>query len=536
MALRIVLLSGPIGAGKTTLAENLKQYVDAQIIKTRNLISILAASDNHFVVARTPLEEFSEKLDVETGGRWVADEVEKIIGQTPKEKIFVVDSVRIQQQIDELRTRYGMSVFHIHMTGDQDVISRRYTSRTPKFPELSSYEEAQRNQTEANIEGLAQKADAVINTTECTAADVWVRAATHLHLFPRNYERLVDVLVGGQFGSEGKGHIASFLSKEYQVLVRVGGPNAGHSVFERPEPFVHHQLPCGTRSTTATLIIAPGATLRLSKLLEEVHLCKVDSPRLRIDNQAMIISDEDVQSETELKALISSTGQGGGAAAARRIMGRGKASTRLARDCVELRGYVCDTAEVLEDAYRSNQKILVEGTQGTGLSLYHGFYPYVTSRDTTVAGCLSEAGISPTRLRKVVMVCRTYPIRVANATEGTSGPLSRELKWSSISKQSGIPLETLEEKERTSTTRRSRRVGGFDWVQLKRASALNGPTDVALTFVDYLDPANKDARRFEQLSAATIQFIEEIENVAAAPVSMISTRFDFRSILDRRSW
>jgi adenylosuccinate synthase len=70
----------------------------------------------------------------------------------------------------------------------------------------------------------------------------------------------------------------------------------------------------------------------------------------------------------------------------------------------------------------------------------------------------------------------------------------------------------------------------------RSAASLNGPTDIALTFVDYLDPINKDARRFEQLSPATIQFVEEIENVAGAPVSLISTRFDFRSILDRRSW
>jgi adenylosuccinate synthase len=134
------------------------------------------------------------------------------------------------------------------------------------------------------------------------------------------------------------------------------------------------------------------------------------------------------------------------------------------------------------------------------------------------------------------MVSRTYPIRVANAIEGTSGPLNQELSWATVSKRSGIPIDTLEAKEVTSTTKRRRRVGSFDWAQLRRAASLNGPTDIALTFVDYLDPINKDARRFEQLSPATIQFVEEIENVAGAPVSLISTRFDFRSILDRRSW
>ncbi len=76
----------------------------------------------------------------------------------------------------------------------------------------------------------------------------------------------------------------------------------------------------------------------------------------------------------------------------------------------------------------------------------------------------------------------------------------------------------------------------FDWAQLHSASALNGPTDVALTFADYVAASNQDARRFEQLTNRTIQFIEEIESVAGAPVSLISTRFHARSIIDRRNW
>jgi adenylosuccinate synthase len=535
--MRVVVLSGKIGAGKTSLCERLVDQASTKLVKTRELIEILATAtiDGSFRVGRISLQEFGEKLDRESGGKWVADGLDKFLHREPNLETVIIDAVRIQAQVDELRNRYGLNVFHIHLTAADEIVAKRYSHRAPKFAEVASYEEASQNPTEANIEHLALKADALIDTSFCTPEDVWVRAATHLHLFPRNYDRTVDVLVGGQFGSEGKGHIASFLAKEYEVLVRVGGPNAGHSVFEKPSPFIHHQLPCGTRNTSAKLVIAPGATLSLPKLLEEIQLCGVGPDRLCIDGQAMIISDDDILAEEDLKASISSTGQGVGAATARRIMGRG-GLTRLARDFNELKAFISDTGAVLEKAYRSGSKILVEGTQGTGLSLYHGSYPHVTSRDTTVAGCLSEAGIAPTRLRKVIMVCRTYPIRVANAKEGTSGPLSQEVTWDAVSRQSGIPLETLAEKEITSTTKRSRRVGSFDWSQLRRAAALNGPTDIALTFADYLDPVNKDARRFEQLSSSTIQFIEEVENVAGAPVSLISTRFDFRSILDRRSW
>jgi adenylosuccinate synthase len=99
-----------------------------------------------------------------------------------------------------------------------------------------------------------------------------------------------------------------------------------------------------------------------------------------------------------------------------------------------------------------------------------------------------------------------------------------------------ISLAKLLKTEKTSTTNRDRRVSEFDWALLRKAAALNGPTDVALTFADYLHKSNEDARRFEQLHLEDIQFIEQIERVAAAPVSLISTRFDFRSIIDRRAW
>jgi adenylosuccinate synthase len=134
------------------------------------------------------------------------------------------------------------------------------------------------------------------------------------------------------------------------------------------------------------------------------------------------------------------------------------------------------------------------------------------------------------------MVCRTFPIRVESPSNSTSGPIAQEISWKEVSQRSGITAAQLQETERTSTTDRRRRVGEFDWQQLRRAATLNGPTDIALTFTDYLDRQNEQARRYEQLTTDTIRFIEEVESVAAAPVSLISTRFDFRSIIDRRSW
>jgi adenylosuccinate synthase len=135
-----------------------------------------------------------------------------------------------------------------------------------------------------------------------------------------------------------------------------------------------------------------------------------------------------------------------------------------------------------------------------------------------------------------VMVCRTQPIRVESPKGSTSGPMGNEIDWGIVSTRSKIPVEQLKEAEKTSTTHRQRRVAEFSWDLLRRASALNGPTDIALTCVDYLHPQNEKARRFELLHRDTINLIEEVQRVAAAPVSVISTRFGFRSIIDRRAW
>src|SRR5207244_743366 len=138
-------------------------------------------------------------------------------------------------------------------------IERRYAERdSNEIKELASYAEVQRNKTERNVPKLAKVADVVILTDRCTIEDVLIRAASHLGLYGREYLRLVDVVVGGQYGSEGKGQIAGYLAPEYELLVRVGGPNAGHKVWERPKPYAFHQLPSGTRRCGAQLLIGAG--------------------------------------------------------------------------------------------------------------------------------------------------------------------------------------------------------------------------------------------------------------------------------------
>jgi adenylosuccinate synthase len=271
---------------------------------------------------------------------------------------------------------------------------------------------------------------------------------------------------------------------------------------------------------------------------DEIARFEVERERLTIDPAAMVIEAADIEYERgTLKGSIGSTGQGVGAATARKLLRNAMSPpVRRAGDVSELHPYLRDARDVLDDAYARGERVLLEGTQGTGLSVHHGDYPFVTSRDTTVSGCLSEAGIAPSRVRRSVMVCRTYPIRVQNPEGGTSGPMGIELTLGEIARRSGVPIEELRQTEVTSTTNRKRRVAEFGWDLLRRAASLNGPTDIALTFADYIDARNKDARRFDQLTAPTIQLIEEIERVAGAPVSLIATRFHFRNIIDRRVW
>jgi adenylosuccinate synthase len=549
---QIVLVSGPVGAGKTTLCEAIEKHFAASHFKSREYLLRIAdpSTDPSNPTARDRLQQLGNKLDRRTNGEWIRGGVQEQISKAEDGQLILVDAVRIPGQIEAVRKAYGSygyRVVHIHVTAPRPELERRYIERakqrarqgSSRVAELKSYEDVLKDATERKVGRLARYADIVIDTLRNTDRDVLVRAASHLGLYGREYLRLCDVIVGGQFGSEGKGQVVGYLAKEYDYLVRVGGPNAGHSVYAEPKAYKYHHLPSGTRHSDAKLLIGAGAVINVPRILEEIANCQVDKDRLFIDPQAMVIEDADLEAERDLVNWIGSTGQGVGSATARRIMGRAGKNRRLARDVADLKPFTTRVVrEILDDAFRQRASVLLEGTQGTGLSLYHGTYPWVTSRDTTAAGCLAEAGIAPARVRKVIMVTRTYPIRVQNppVRGRSSGPLSHELSWEEIASRSHIPLSELRRTEKTTTTKRRRRIGEFDWELLRSSAALNGPTDVALTFVDYHTIKNRQAERFDQLDEDTIQFIEEVERVAGAPVSLIATKFHSRSIIDRRGW
>jgi adenylosuccinate synthase len=204
----------------------------------------------------------------------------------------------------------------------------------------------------------------------------------------------------------------------------------------------------------------------------------------------------------------------------------------LARDVPQLADYVGDVREQLDRLYRKGTRVLLEGTQGTALSIHHGLYPSVTSRETSASGCMADAGISHRRVKRVIMVVRTYPIRVG----GTSGWMGRGLEWEDIAERSSIPPETLKEAEKGTVSGNERRVAEFDWGQLRRAAELNGATEVALTFADYFDIENRKATSFSELNNRTQDFIRRVDRVAGVPVTRVSKDFAIDAVIERGLW
>ena len=339
----------------------------------------------------------------------------------------------------------------------------------------------------------------------------------------------VTVVVGGQYGSEGKGKICAHLAMTDDVdyMVRCGGPNSGHTVDVAGKRYELKQVPSGFINPRTRLLIAAGALVNPKILMEEVELCGLDPARLAIDNNAGVLEESDIlrESELDLRGRLGSTGSGVGSAVSRRVLREG--DFRLAQDHPDLAPYTTCVRRELASAALMDSNIVVEGTQGFGLSLYHANeWPYRTSRDTTAHSFLGEIGLG-VRDFEVVMAVRTFPIRVA----GQSGFLEHEVTWGEVQTQSGYPYLV---EEYTTTTKRLRRVGRFDWGVVEQAVAANCPTRIALHGADYIDFDNKSVERYEDLTASVRAFVEDMEFRTAVPVSFIGTGPTNEEIIDRR--
>lgn len=217
-----------------------------------------------------------------------------------------------------------------------------------------------------------------------------------------------------------------------------------------------------------------------------------------------VITDREKQEEASatLKQLIGSTLSGTGAAVGRRIA---RVQTLgLAKNESRLQPFLCPVSQFLRTRLDSGERLVLEGTQGFGLSLVHSsYYPFVTSRDTTAASFVAEAGVSPLDVDEIVLVLRAFPIRVA----GNSGPLPNETDWQTISTASGSDVSI---EEYTSVTRALRRVARFDARIVREAITVNRPTHLVLNHVDYIDSRCKTLGTATEKATSFVQQVESL--------------------------
>lgn len=313
----LVLVSGPIAVGKSAFIKVLEERFRARRISTREIILELKKVESE----RTALQKAGESLDLETDGKWLADALRS--RSFDKDDIVILDSVRIAKQIAHLRDEFKDKIWHVHVTASKKILKERFEARKSdaqkSVNDSLTYEEASSNSTEANIASLRTIADTCVDTDRLDPGSVAARAISGRLLFPVRLDKLVDVIVGGQFGSEGKGNICDFLARDYDVLVRVGGPNAGHKVADPRYDYIH--MPSGTGGNSkAKIMIGAGATLNIVRVQKEIYDLKLDPSRLIIDPHAIVIEQSDRDYEAVLEKRIGSTKKGVGTATARKIV------------------------------------------------------------------------------------------------------------------------------------------------------------------------------------------------------------------------
>ena len=365
------------------------------------------------------------------------------------------------------------------------------------------------------------------------------------------------VVVGAQWGDEGKGKIVDLLSEEADVVARYqGGPNAGHTVVVGDQTFILHLIPSGILRPNTLCYIGNGVVVDCDALRQERE--KLIQQRIRVDGRLfvslsahLILSDHRaIERLTEAgpeRARIGTTGRGIGPAytdkagrvglrvadlldpeireeRVRRLRERTlkllgsdanlepleAVLARCAKDDELLRSMAVNVSHAVDAAIRGGKRVLLEGAQGTHLDLDHGTYPYVTSSSAVAGGACTGVGIGPTKITDVIGVAKAYATRVGN------GPFPSELE--------GDLAERLREegKEYGVTTGRPRRCGWFDVVAIRHAVRVNGLTQLVITKLDVLDkmPEIKIVVEYEIGKRRVSEMPESLAELnAARPIS-----------------
>ncbi|AJQ93080.1 adenylosuccinate synthetase [Gynuella sunshinyii] len=324
------------------------------------------------------------------------------------------------------------------------------------------------------------------------------------------------IISGGQWGDEGKGKIASYLALRDQpnILCRAGlGPGAGHTVEHNGNTYKLRQIPSGFMNCDAKLLIGAGALINPEVLLGEVEKYSLNG-RLRVDGRATVIEQKHIEQDTQqdhLTKVIQSTGSGHGPC----LMDRALRTAKMVAQVDALQPLAIDVATEVNAALERDLCVHIEGTNGFQLSVLYGTYPYTVSKDSTASTFAADVGVGPTRINDVVLVFKTFPTRVGH------GPFPHELNDNEHNIQ-----------EFGTVTGRKRRVGRFDMDAALQAARINSATQIALCFMDRIDP-DCTGKTFEQLNREARSFIDQLESITNIPVTLIGTGPKTTDIIDR---
>jgi adenylosuccinate synthase len=328
------------------------------------------------------------------------------------------------------------------------------------------------------------------------------------------------IIVGAFWGDEGKGKIISYLALKDNLdfCVRTGSVNAAHTVWFEGKKYALHMVPAAFINPKTRLLIAAGANVDVKTFFNEVELTQVQD-RIGIDQMASIIEEKHSAADkaSAVNKGIGTTGRGVGPAIEERV----RRTAKLAKDISELKPYITDQVQEVNDGLDAGKKVLLEGTQGFMLSLFlGGGYPYVTSRDTGASAIASEAGVGPTRVDDVLIVYKSFITRVG------AGPLPGEITKEEAQKRGWFEV--------AAGTGRDRRSAPFDYDLARKTAKINGATQAALTKIDVIFPSCRGAKKYSDLPKEAKDFVMEIEDKTGVPVVLIGTGPEALDIVDRR--
>jgi len=355
---------------------------------------------------------------------------------------------------------------------------------------------------------------------------------------------MTSIIVGGHYGDEGKGKIVSYLALKDNphVIARAGvGPNAGHTVVHEGRKYGLRMITCGFVNPKSRLLVGAGVLVDVKRFLDEVELTGVGG-RIRVDWRCAIIDDEHKKADTGADSRrIGTTGSGCGPANAARV----NRVARQAKDMPELKDYLADVPEIINDAIDEGREVMVEASQGFGLSLYYGNYPYVTSKDTSASTAAADVGLGPTKVDDVYVVYKAYMSRVGEdpyVRYLTDEEVKASAYWGGLLKKAdeagldGTTNQKLAELlgEVGTVTGRPRKIGAFDFKLARYSARVNGATQICITCLDKLFPECAGVRDYDKLPEDALAHVGGIEEKVGVKATLISTGPAVYDVVDLR--